>query len=1037
MMFVNLFSVAIGALIISSCAQESTPVWRTISVSTNCTSNHGQYQSSCQEEVLASGTGSGREPTAPCCELTEALESMESGTILELEPGQHYLSKTRILAGLDSVVIRGNMSSLTCKRRTDRGIGFVNISRLTISDVKIEECGMSNTTVAQNLLSRYGIPSSLKVAVLVVGCAEVAFQDVTIYGTDGLGLLAVNPMGNSTFHRVNFTRNKALSCARAGEVIMEGRVGGGALFIYQDELHSDGESSSTNMTVRSQYLLTISNSHFRHNAVCANPRSMNGGGGLSVLLTQQSYQVDVMVESTTFYQNNAVEGGGAYMGLSSGSGSTANFVGCEFISNGLASGSKESGMCSDGAGLVIRKLDDARRKCPEEERTTIMRESRPSVRISGTSFYNNIALDHGGGILLELSPHQSTGPRLNEYSWVLESCNFTYNQATHGSAGYLKKTAYLGDEDTVLLKEVSVTGNMLVSYPGQSGITALSSSALEIENLLVNIEHSLLCRDNLVTPLYLKSTQVTVVGGAHVDIKGNIGFLGGGISIEGDTSTIILQNHTCITLQDNVATLKGGAMFVTSSRIYEIQDNRLSYSNCFIQLPMSDSHDFDLSGQYFNVSFIKNTAPSGGQVFGSTLEDCPWAKQLDRRNNALSVYQALYNISGFLMFDECPDSKRSLSTLAVRISVFAGNDSSSLELYPGQSTEIRVKIYDAFDQYQYSVIHAVVLGKPMITARLGEGIAWFVDKNSHPMLQVTGAENQSINITFIEVLSQVSTSLTVNLLPCSIGFVFDVGKQVCKCDSILKENGIECNEELQQLVIPPFTWVGPFSAADNHTTVDLIVSKCPLRFCMEENVSISPPNYNDMCAVGSGHGGVACGACLPNHSALLGQYNKCARCGNKWLMLIPIFGIAGIILFLCIAFFQLTVDKGWMYIIIFYCNTVILYAHFIPNSKQPHAFLLPASLLSLQVGYEACFYDGMTTLQHVALQLAFPIYLYFLMFLFALLSKRSSWLSRHFSPTQTFLTLSVMSYTSVLQTCTSAGSTLPPALFALSSLFTL
>lgn len=1056
MMLVSLFSVVAMVLMLPSCAQESSSAWRTISVSIHCTSNPEQWQPSRQEEGVASGS-SGLEPIIPCIELTEALGSMESGTKLELDPGQHFLRETKMLLGLDSVSITGNESSLTCERHT--GLGFVNISGLTISNVIIEECGMRHATIATpNLLRGYAVPPSLKVAVLVVGCAEVVFQGVTINATDGLGLLAANPIGNCTLHRVNFTSNRPLSCegsaddTNAGEEATEEGVGGGALFIYQDELYSDdAEAAIRNTTVRSQCMLTISSSHFQHNAGCANPpmassrtiltQRLGGGGGLSVLLTQQSYRVDVVVESTMFYGNDAVEGGGAYMGLSSGSDrSTVSFVGCGFISNGLASVSEESGImrsvCSDGAGLAIRNemFDYTRGRCLEDERTANMHENRPSVRISGTRFYNNIALHHGGGIMMELS-HQPIGVLNGHhylYHWVLESCNFTHNKARHGSAGYLKKTATLGDEDTMLLvlKEVSVTDNRLVSSHRQSDVTALSSSALEIENLMVDIEHRLLCEDNLVTSLYLKSTQVTVVGGARVDIKCNIGFLGGGISIEGDISMIRLQNDTLITLQDNVATLKGGAIYVASSRIYEqqIQANRLSYSNCFIQLPMVGSSDhegtlFDLSGQLAKVKFINNNSPSGGQIFGSTLEACPWTKQLAKQPGGdLSVYQALHRTSGFLEFDEYPNSTRSVSTLAVRISAFAGNESSpSLELHPGQRIEIRILIYDDFDQLEtYSVVHSVVLGKPLVTIRLGETVAGLVDKNVYPRLQVTGAENQTINITLIEVLSQVSTNLTVNILPCSIGFVFHVGKQVCKCDSKLEENGIECDEELQRLLVPPSTWVGPFSVTDDHTTADLVVSKCPLRFCKEQSVSITPPYYDNLCAEGSRHGGVACGACLPNYSALLGQYNKCACCDNKWLMLVPIFGIAGVILFLCIAFFQLTVDKGWMYIVIFYCNTVILYAYFIPNSKQLNGILLPASLLSLQVGYEVCLYDGMTTLQHVALQLAFPVYLYLLMFLFALLSKRSSWLSRRFSPTQTFLTLSVMSYTSVLQTCVSA-----------------
>ena len=50
--------------------------------------------------------------------------------------------------------------------------------------------------------------------------------------------------------------------------------------------------------------------------------------------------------------------------------------------------------------------------------------------------------------------------------------------------------------------------------------------------------------------------------------------------------------------------------------------------------------------------------------------------------------------------------------------------------------------------------------------------------------------------------------------------------------------------------------------------------------------------------------------------------------------------------------------------------------------------------LSLKMGIEVCFYDGMTGLASVTLQFVFPLYLYFLLLVIVLVSRWSSRFSR-------------------------------------------
>ena len=123
---------------------------------------------------------------------------------------------------------------------------------------------------------------------------------------------------------------------------------------------------------------------------------------------------------------------------------------------------------------------------------------------------------------------------------------------------------------------------------------------------------------------------------------------------------------------------------------------------------------------------------------------------------------------------------------------------------------------------------------------------------------------------------------------------------------------------------------------------------------------------------------------------------------HYYLLLIPVFGLAGILLFVTIALLGFTIDKGWINIVLFYCNFLSFrgYAIALPRYGM-HILFIPSSLISLQLGVGVCFYDGMTPLAKTGLQLVFPVYLYLFMVIFTLPCRRYYWLSKRFSPTTT------------------------------------
>ncbi len=1091
-----------------------------IPVSRNCTDGSGSEVATPlpmgSAEATEGGGGSGESASSfyggretggslyrgPCVELTEALNLLTSEVTLELEPGVHHLrpspSEPSLLPpphGLRHVALAGKTGktgqmSVVIECNNEMGLAFVNISGLAISDVSLVNCEIGRDVLISSLRLLeesvklwYAVPEGSKVGVFLGNCRDVVLRNVGVDGTNGLGLLGVNLLGESRLQNTTFSRNTRQSCNTTQPPRYEDahrEVGGGAVLVYQDKHPPTNKRGVSTVeldtwTEQHPHTLTVTDSTFERNAGCSStafskeesPSTLDthylvgGGGGLSILLTQQSYSVNVSVELSTFLHNDAKEGAGAYVSTFSGvRRSSVSFVNCTFEQNGLRSARGEgSGIadsaCHSGAGLMIRtdmkRPSDSDYQLSSSQTTTL-------IQIIGTSFSNNAALIKGGGVTADSAYTSMTTPTatptdegggsedIYSYStqWIVQDSTFTGNTANQGSAahfqqGYLLLSSPSSNEGArgrvpLTLRNVTSTRNTKHAPPGRKG-TQLSSSALDIANLVVTIQDSLLCVDNAVTALVLRSSAMNVADGCKVHFLRNVGYRGGAVLLEGETSIIRLRNQSSVVFENNSAVLTGGAIHIIPPlSSHSHQEHLTFYGSCFLYPPTTRqncSTCFNISRSLSSVRFANNHAPKGGAVFGSTLESCPWVWLMRFKTNE-NIYQAMYNdADSFIEFDAFPNSTSVLSTLPVKMEV--NKEDKSMELYPGQIVNLRIMIMDNFGQTIPSVIQSTTFdaSPSVISATIGPEGSWYVNYRRDPFLRVRGRENQSVNVTVIEILSLISVNLTVKLLPCSIGFVYNDTRGRCMCNPRLLERRIRCNfKNYRELTIPPNTWTGLLYSGPedpaNRTSLpasamgDLVVNECPLSYCLGVASNTTPPNNDSQCLAGSLHGGVLCGGCIANHSAVLGPYNQCKVCTNISLMLIPLFAVAGIVLFLCIALFQLTVDKGWVYVIIFHCNTVTLYAYLLPSSSKLHHLLIPANLVSLQIGFGVCFYDGMTTLDHTGLQLVFPFYLFFLMVLFGLLSKRSSRLSQHFSPTQTFITLSIMSYTSVLETCVTA-----------------
>ena len=155
---------------------------------------------------------------------------------------------------------------------------------------------------------------------------------------------------------------------------------------------------------------------------------------------------------------------------------------------------------------------------------------------------------------------------------------------------------------------------------------------------------------------------------------------------------------------------------------------------------------------------------------------------------------------------------------------------------------------------------------------------------------------------------------------------------------------------------------------------------------------------------------------MDNYSLKLNHLN-CKICGNEYISLLAVFAFAGIVLIVMLTGLHMTVATGTINGLILYVNIVGANKDiFFPN--QPFNILTVfISWLNLDFGIESCLFHGLDFYTYVWLQYVFPLYLWCLMGIIILSSRRSAIMMRLLgsNPVAVLATLILLSYTKILQ----------------------
>ncbi len=971
--------------------------------------------------------------------LDEALAEITSEVTLVLNAGCHCVQSFNFVQNRAHIAILGEGETTTITCAPGLGLAFFNVLDFTLENVTIDGCGLSGSNLSdfyhtlENVTDMFfHIQPDYSIALLCGVCTDLHIRMTTLTNTLGLGLLGVNIMGTSEISKSNFSLNAPTKGLEPFiNVSLSDRVGGGAIFLYHDYL--DGtrflgsvarlsvESSVFVDNVYPSYASNIELYYQYSEGIREIEYTLGGGGGLSLILAQVNYSVSSFVEGCTFQRNIARYGGGAHVEtFIHVSNSSVTFSDCLFEENTEAASDILNSISIRGAGLAF--LNAFTRPYNHTARSDYMIVHEPNNLILRDSIFRRNRAYIGGALIIE-SLH-SPLDKLASGLVLFESCVFEGNVATFGAAMQLFEAKISGAQLglNLVLDNTTMTANRVYVNDSVQGLGEISS-VIAASSVNITVQNSSFT-GNSGTVVHTVESLLHLAG--NVVFANNTGVVGGALRLVSD-SFLIIRNHSDITFQNNTAEV-GGAIYVN----YLSSLPNIGILDCFLFFGELDlfcggvgsTNCVNISHTGATLTFIDNSAPLGSVLYGSTLETCPWGKEIRHDGNYtknLSLLEILYlHYSDVFNFDKEPNTIQEVTTISSRVNL-KGNPPGPVDVIPGEVFLIDVIALDRFSRKIPGLLSSKAVASYSQTGNvqstLGLSGYWFTSGESKAPITIFGDSNQeNVTVTLFTVDSFAQMEMKVNLLGCPVGFVFENSSCVCDPDLDGKHH-ISCNSSSKYLTVDNDFWVG----IGPHR--ELASAHCISDYCEPGPMTFRPPDFDLQCRSGDHRTGIVCGACEKGYSNVFGT-NRCLKCSNIGLLWIPLLALLGIAFVFFICYFHFTVSRGTPLSIIFYTNIFNLYVQSFTTgvSNSSRNFYPPSAWLNLDLGIQSCFYDGMDTVSRTGLNFVFPAYLYLLMFVIVFVARRSHRFSKLFSkqaasPAKLFATFMLISHTSLTETC--------------------
>lgn len=885
----------------------------------------------------------------------------------------------------------------------------------------------------------------MQIALIIGYSTDVTLERVNVTNNTGIGMLIINAMNSITMEQVFFNKNRSPNCSNyrpdaAGDDYLT-FVGGGVVMIYDTfKVCPNGIACQQNTSV------IIMDSHFSFNRDCSftgaeeqyaplvssinGSVQSSGGGGISFLIAQTDFTVDVVVSDSEFFNNEGRFGGAFHLSVFLGSyGNSFTIQSCVLNENAVITSyeSKQyimnkrprNAFFDGGGGIAVFHDVNFPFKL-----LSYVPKLHNTLRIDNSSFSKNEGRV-GGALRVYLSGE--IAPRLNI---TIADSNFSDNRAIIGAAIYANENrGLLGDHNRlniIFRGKMNFIHNIVNQFSNYNvDLPHAQTGGLSFDTVNVIIYDTLTVENSVGTGLLAANTEIHVLNESILNFINNNAVHGGGMRLL-SFSFIVLHKNSTLHLLNNTAQDRGGAIYVDESAFTIIES--LGYFQCFLYfthveyLIFAPQAYYNLSDLQVNVTFAGNYAPVGSMVYGSELSTCSWL--VDSGQTSMSVYEMLYrNYSDQFHFDRNPSANSSVATGTRFFKVPKYITNETTVLYPGQQVEFSVESYDGFNQ----TVDDVILSKVSFRSDGVEGWHAILDDTNFVLLNGNTTTELHINSSntrnvtgLIDVVSTDTSAkfqLQVQLTECPVGFEFKSELLQCTCREDVMQVGIVCDVSKGSLLIKDEVWVGLNS--DNDL---VIVEHCYEDFCALGVTYVYPyrSDYDSQCSEGYHRTGIGCGKCIEGYSNVLGS-NRCYKCTNDSLGFVVmhlLLIILAIFAILFVSYIDFTVSDGFLNGIIFYCNIVNNYRQQLAPELYLYYVLAPTGWISLHSAIPHCLYSGMNAVHDTFIQF-FPAIALVVCTIVLTILPRYFKCSRNFglSTIKTVVTVLLLVYARIVENC--------------------
>ena len=409
-----------------------------------------------------------------------------------------------------------------------------------------------------------------------------------------------------------------------------------------------------------------------------------------------------------------------------------------------------------------------------------------------------------------------------------------------------------------------------------------------------------------------------------------------------------------------------------------------------------------------NSYFINSIAKT---IVGKNLKDCEWLPE-----SAFATLHPAAVASRFVHFDyqiKYPTGYPYAGCLCYKDRSIDCLTDDVGPVYPGQTIEIGFTIIESDVEYFYYQTN----GRRVRDMRFSQGV--LIKDNSLCQIDgvlkleqtVSGDYCSYFNYTitfdqqgmwecsFVHYFQESYDTIIlynkyyIASLACPPGFLFI--NERCRCHPNLKKimEFPNCDINNQSILRPGNVWI----MYSNVTDEIMYTLNCPAKYCSTESSYVQLANPDQQC--NNNRKGLMCGECVNGFSATFGS-SRCKKCSNVWLTMIIAFMLVGLLLMLMLIIisFKIHIENAnvtgfLLYVNIISLNNFIIFANNI-SSFPTSLVMIVISFLNLDLGFQLCFYDGMTDYTKLWLQSVFPVYFILLTSLLLVIRKHINCIKR-------------------------------------------